>query len=238
MILHYAAGSAHSAAVRIALAEKDLAAEERRVDLARFAQHAPEFLALGSGGTVPVLEYGGKARGESFALMLFLDEAFPTPPLAGGDPRTRERVRQWGAFVESEIAPHLAVVRWQALKGKVPEAAREGIERLPPARRELWRQAAAGFPSERLAEAAQALLSAGRHVAAELERGPWLTGEEFTLADIAVYPHLAQFAALGLPVPEAVEDWLARMAARPSVAAIRGDLFPLATMGPAGESAF
>jgi glutathione S-transferase len=238
VILHYAAGSAHSAAVRIALAEKGLAAEERRVDLARFAQHAPEFLALGSGGTVPVLEYAGQTRGESFALMLFLDEAFPGTPLGGGDRQTRERVRPWGAFVETEIAPHLAIVRWQALKGKVPEAAREGIERLPAGRRELWRQAAAGFEPGRLAQAAQALLAAGRYLAVELERGPWLAGDEFTYADIAVYPHLAQFAALGLPVPEAVEAWLARMAARPSVAAIRADLFPLATMGPEGKSAF
>ena len=238
MILHYGAGSAHSAAVRIALAEKGLAAEERRIDLARFAQHTPEFLALGSGGTVPVLEYQGRAMAGSFAIMLFLDEAFPESPLAGGDPPTRERVREWGAFTETEIAAPLAIVRWQALKGKVPEAARESLERLPPARRELWRQAAAGLAPERIAQAAKALLAAGKQLATALERGDWLAGDQFTFADIAVYPHLAQFSALGLPVPGRVEAWLARMAARPSVAAIRRDLFPLATMGPEGQSSF
>ena len=57
-------------------------------------------------------------------------------------------------------------------------------------------------------------------------------GDVFTLADIAVYPHVAQFAALGLPVPREVESWLARVAARPSVRSIEADLFPLAVMGP------
>ena len=232
MILHYAAGSAHSAAVRIALAEKGVTAEERRVDLARFTQHAPEFLALGSGGTVPVLEHDGQTMSDSFALMLFLEETYPAPPLAGRDPAARDRVRDWGRYVETHIAPNLATVRWQALGGKVPEAAREAIERLPPGRRDLWLQAAAGFAPERLAQAAQALLAAGKRIAAELEAGAWLAGDAFTLADIAAFPHLHQFSALGLAVPPSVEDWLARVAARPSVAAIRADLFPLATMGP------
>ena len=59
-----------------------------------------------------------------------------------------------------------------------------------------------------------------------------VTGNAFTLADIAVYPHVAQFGTLGLPVPRAVEEWLARVAERPSVRSIAGDLFPLAVMGP------
>ena len=233
MILHYAAGSPHSAAVRIALAEKGLEAEERRVDLARFAQHAPEFVALGSGGTVPVLEHHGRAMGESFAVMLFLDDAFPATPLAGVDPRVRDRVRQWGAFVEIELAPNLAVVRWQALKGRVPHSALDGIERLPSPRRDLWLQAAAGFGAERLAQSAQALIAAGARVAEALDRDTWLAGDDFSLADIAVYPHLAQFPALGLALAAPAADWLQRVAARPSVQLIREDLFPLATMGPA-----
>jgi glutathione S-transferase len=232
VILHYAPGSAHSAGLRIALAEKGLEADERRIDLARFAQHDPAFLALGSDGTVPVLEYDGRAMGGSFALMLFLDETFPATPLAGGDARVRDHVLRWGKYVETHIAPNLAIVRWHALKGKVPEAAWAGIERLPRARRELWRRAAEGFGAERLAQAAETLVAAGKRVAADLEGSDWLAGEAFTLADIAVFPHLAQFAALGFAVPAPVAAWLDRMAARPSVAAISDDMFPLATMGP------
>jgi glutathione S-transferase len=232
VILHYAAGSPHSAAVRIALAEKGVAAEERRVDLARFAQHEPQFLALGSSGQVPVLEHDGQITVGSFAQMLALDEAHPAIAL-GGDEPVRAQVREWGAFVDREIAPHLAIVRWQALSGRVPASALAGIERLPPARRDLWREAAAGFSVERVARAAQALLAAGKRIGAALEETEWLAGAELTLADIAAYPHLAQFPALGLPVDHAVTGWLERMAERPSVRRLREQLFPLATMGPA-----
>lgn len=230
MILHYAIGSPHSAAVRIALAEKGIEAEERRVDLARFGQHAPDFLALGSGGQVPVLEHDGQVVRGSLAQMLFIDDMSAGAPLSGAD----DRVRGWGAFVEAEIAPNLAIVRWQALGARVPPSAIEGVERLPLERRDLWREAAAGFSAERVARAAQSLLAAGKHLAAALAGAEWLAGEAFTLADIAAFPHIHQFPVLGLPVDGAVSDWLERVERRPSVKAIREDLFPLATMGPHG----
>jgi len=233
MMLHYAIGSPHSAAVRIALAEKGLEAEERRVDLARFAQHAPEFLAPGSGGTVPVLELGDRAITGSFAQMRFIEEAAPEPLLAGADEATRGRVRGWEAFVDTELAPNLAVIRWQALGGRIPPSALAGLERLPPERKALWHEAAAGFAPARLERAAQSLLAAGRRLADALERDSWLAGEDFTFADIAVFPHVAQFPALGLPLSTPVATWLDRISARPSVETIREDLFPLATMGPA-----
>lgn len=232
MILHYAPGSAHSAAVRIALAEKGLEAEERRIDLARFEQLEPGFLALGSEGTVPLLEYDGRAMSGSFPLLLFLDETFPDTSLAGADPRARYRVHKWGKYVETHIAPNLAIVRWHALRGKLTDDARERIERLPPARRDLWRRAAAGFDREELAAAADALRISGDRAAVDLGTGPWLAGAAFTLADLAVYPHFAQFNPLGLDLPGPVAGWLQRVAARPSVEALRQDMFPLATMGP------
>ena len=76
------------------------------------------------------------------------------------------------------------------------------------------------------------MLTAADRLAADLDGNEWLAGARFTLGDIAVYPHLAQFSALGLAVPKPVERWLARVAERPSVQAIRADLFPLAVMGP------
>ena len=237
MILHYAVGSPHSAAVRIALAEKGIAAEERRVDLARFAQHAPEFLALGSGGMVPVLEPDGQVITGSFSQLLWLDETYPAVSLGGAGESDQGRILEWGAFVDTQLAPNLAIVRWQALGGRVPPSALAGIERLPPERRDLWREAAAGFAAERVERAAQALLAAGKQLAAARQADTWLAGAEFTPADIAVFPHLAQFPVLGLPVPPSVSDWLARVGQRPSVKAIVQDLFPRATMGPhaAGE---
>jgi glutathione S-transferase len=93
-------------------------------------------------------------------------------------------------------------------------------------------RAARGFDREQLAASTEAMLTAGKRLAADLAGSEWLCGDGFTLGDAAVYPHAAQFNALGLPLPKEVDAWLARVAERPSVQAISADLFPVAVMGP------
>ena len=232
MRLHYAPGSAHSAAVRIALAEKGQAPELHKLDLVHFEQHTPEYLAINCHGTVPFLEDAGRRLFDSFAILEYLDETHPEPLLIGGDPRQRYIARKWGKYVETHIAPHLAIARWAALGGRMPDAARAGLARLLPEREALWRRALEGFGADQLEASTRAMLTAGERLAADLQGNAWLAGERFTLGDVAVYPHVAQFATLGLPVPAAVEQWLGRVAARPSVEGIREDLFPVAVMGP------
>jgi glutathione S-transferase len=232
MRLHYAPGSAHSASVRIALAEKGLEAELHKLNLVAHEQHRPEFVALNRHGTVPVLEDGGHALLETFLILEYLEDTHPEPPLFGDDPRQRYRARKWGKYVETHIAPNLAIARWAALHGRVPEQAVADLAGLHTARCALWLRARRGFGQDQLAASSQAMLAAAGRVAADLAGQGWLAGDRFTLADIAVYPHVAQFNALGLAVPEAVDAWLARVAARPSVQAIKADLFPVATMGP------
>ena len=232
MRLHYAPGSPHSASVRIALAEKGLEPEFNRLNLVHFDQHAPAFIAGNRHGTVPVLEDGDRLLIETFLILEYLEEVHPDPALLGHDPRQRYRARKWGKYVETHIAPHLAIARWAALHGKVPEHVVPGLANLHTARCELWLRARSGFSTDQLAFSAQTLRAAAGRVAADLRENEWLAGDRFTLADIAVYPHLAQFGTLGLAVDPAVDQWLRRVAARPSVQAIAADLFPLATMGP------
>ena len=232
MRLHFAAGSAHSASVRIALAEKGLEPELHRLNLVHFEQHAPAFVALNRHGAVPVLEDSDHVVIETFLILEYLEDTHPEPPLIGDTPRQRYLARKWGKYVETHLAPHLAIARWAALNGKVPEDAVARLANLHTARCELWLRARGGFDKDQLAVSAQALSIAARRIAADLAENDWLAGDRFSLADIAVYPHLAQFGALGLAVAPPVEAWLKRVAARPSVQAIAGDLFPLATMGP------
>jgi glutathione S-transferase len=231
-VLHYAPGSAHSAAVRIVFAEKGIEPELHKLDMVRYEQHSPEFLAINCHGTVPLLEDRGNKLFETFAILEYLDEAYPDPQLIGCNPRQRYTARKWGKYVETHIAPHLAIARWAALHGRVPETAVAGLANLLPARCELWLRAARGFDHEQLATSTQAMLTAGARLAADLAGNEWLAGDRFTLGDIAVFPHVAQFETLGLPVPGAVGDWLKRVAERSSVRAIREELFPVAVMGP------
>lgn len=232
ILLHYSPGSPHSAAVRIVLAEKGIEHELHRLDMVKFEQHSPDYLAINCHGMVPLLQDGGRKLFESFLILQYLDEMHPEPQLAGNDPRQRYLARKWGKYVETHIAPHLAIARWAALGGKVPARAAAGLEGLLPERRALWERAAAGFDQAQLAASAEAMVAAADRLAADLAANEWLAGDRFTLGDAAVYPHVAQFETLGIPVPAAVGEWLSRMAERDSVQAIRQDMFPLAVMGP------
>lgn len=232
ILLHYAPGSSHSAAVRIVLAEKGIEHELNRIDMMHFEQHSPDFLEINRHGMVPVLEDGGRPMFESFPILSYLDDMHPDPPLAGNDPRQRYLVNKWGKYVETHIAPHLAIARWKAVKGKVPEMAAAGFANLLPERRALWERAAEGFGTEQLEASTLALVGAGERLAVDLGNNDWVAGESITLADIALFPHLHQFVTLGIPIPAKVEAWLGRMGERASVKSIKDDIWPLAVMGP------
>jgi glutathione S-transferase len=227
--LHHGGLAGHSASVLIALAEKGVEFESDFVDLAEFEEFDPAFLALNPSGQVPVLEADGRVLTETFFILLWLDETYPDPPLGGADPRARYAVHKWGKYLETHIAPNLAIVRWARRGGVAPDAA--DLARLPPERRALWQQAAAGFGEEEIERARAALDKALARMVPDLSAG-WLAGHEYTLADIAVYPHVAQLDELGIGVPAPVADWLARVAARPAVREVAGEMPLVATMGP------
>jgi glutathione S-transferase len=85
--------------VRIAIREKGLDCEETEVDTPRSAQRSDAFLRLNPFGQVPVLEDGDLVISESIAILEYLEERYPQPPLLPRDPAARAVIRQlmlWG----------------------------------------------------------------------------------------------------------------------------------------------
>ena len=235
MRLYHGGPTAHSASVLIGLAEKGLDFESRFVDLGAFEQHGEAFRAINPAGQVPVLEVDGRRLTEAFFILLYLDERFPDPPLGGGDPHRRYAAQKWGKYVETHVAPNLAVVGW-SMHGRKPDAAaRDGFERLTAERRLLWQQASEGFNDAEIAAARAAVEKAIDRVADDLEDRPWLAGADYGVADIAVFPHIERARGLGFATPSPVANWLGRVAARPKVIEALGDAGTsrdFATMGP------
>ncbi|HWJ70521.1 MAG TPA: glutathione S-transferase family protein [Sphingobium sp.] len=225
----------YSAAVLITLAEKGLAFESQELDLAAFAQHEPGFLAINASGQVPVLRDGGRTLTESFFILLYLDARYPELPLGGADPQGRYVVQKWGKYVETHIAPNLALVDW-AMRGRAPgEAERVRLATLAPERQALWAQALAGFAADEVEAARAALAKAADRIAEELAGQDWLAGADWSLVDAIVFPHAARFASLGIAVPAVLADWLARAGRRPAVRQAlgsAGSVPGVATMGP------
>lgn len=99
--------------VRIALALKNLRWETITHDLRANEQQAPDFLTLAPQGLVPVLEAGTTILTQSPAIIEWLEETYPTPPLLPHTPADRAAVRAMTAAMACEIHPlhNLRVLR-------------------------------------------------------------------------------------------------------------------------------
>jgi maleylacetoacetate isomerase len=93
--------------VRIALNLKGIAAEHRFVHLLRGGgeQHGADYKSLNPQELVPTLTYDGQAIGQSLAIIEYLDEIKPEPPLLPREPLARARVRRIAYAIACDIHP-------------------------------------------------------------------------------------------------------------------------------------
>jgi maleylpyruvate isomerase len=102
--------SSSSWRVRIGLNLKGLEWEYRAVNLKKGEHRSEEHLVRNPTSQVPVLEVedGGETRhlAQSMAILEWLDERFPSPPLLPPDDYGRARVRMLAEHVNSGIQPY------------------------------------------------------------------------------------------------------------------------------------
>jgi len=106
MILHGYFRSAASWRIRIALGLKGLSAEHVSHHLRRGEQRAPDYLALNPQGLVPTLVTDeGDVLIQSLAVIEWLDETHPEPPLLPGDAMARARIRGFALVLAADTHP-------------------------------------------------------------------------------------------------------------------------------------
>lgn len=105
LVLHgyWRSGAAYRA--RIALNLKGLSYEQSPIDLRTGLQRSEAFKALNPQGLVPALESDGAVITQSPAILEWLEEVHPVPPLLPADPLDRARVRAMAAIVCCDIHP-------------------------------------------------------------------------------------------------------------------------------------
>ena len=103
--LHGYFRSSASYRTRIALNMKGLVYEQVSVHLARGVQYTPEFSEISPQNLVPVLERDRLRLYQSLAIIEYLEETFPQPPLLPTEPAARARVRSLGLISGCEIHP-------------------------------------------------------------------------------------------------------------------------------------
>jgi maleylacetoacetate isomerase len=99
--------SSASYRVRIALNLKGLSYEQASVHLVRGGgeQFSPAFRKLNPQSLVPVLEDGPLALTQSLAIIEYLDETHPRPPLLPATPVERARVRALALAIACDLHP-------------------------------------------------------------------------------------------------------------------------------------
>jgi len=154
--------------VRAVLALKGIAVEQVSINLLEGKQHSAEYKALNPQSVVPALVLdGGALLFQSMAILEYLEETHPNPPLLPKDPLGRARVRGLAQIVVSDGHP-LVVPR---IRGYLEREMRQD----EPARNKWlahWTKAAL--------EALEA------HLAKEKETGRFSHGNAPTLADVCL----------------------------------------------------
>ena len=115
--------SSASYRVRIALALKGLDYDYKAVHLVKGEQTGESYAAVSASRLVPLLRDGEQCVNQSLAIIEYLDETHPQPPLLPADAPGRARVRAISLDVACEIHPlnNLRVLRYLTQSLKVSE---------------------------------------------------------------------------------------------------------------------
>lgn len=162
------------------------------IDILRGESREDAFLKKNPNGKIPVLELeDGTCLWESNAILNFLAEGSGFLP---SDPRLRTQVLQWQFFEQYSHEPFIAVARFIKVY--------------------------LGLPDDRLHEFAAKQLDGYRALDVmeqQLLRTPYLVGDHYSIADVALYAytHVAEEGGFRLDGYPAIRAWLQRVASHP-----------------------
>lgn len=167
--------------LRIALNLKGLAPEQAFIHLRRQEQKAPDYLAVNPQGLVPALAVDGAVLTQSLAIIEYLDETRPEPPLLPKAPLDRAWVRSIALAVACDIHPlnNLRVLDRLRTQAGQDEASRQAWYA-------HWVSLGLG--------GLEAMLASDTRV------GRFCFGDTPTLADICLVPQMANAARMNCPL--------------------------------------
>jgi glutathione S-transferase len=208
LMLYHLSLNPFSRKVRLALIEKRMAFEMHTESV---WERRDEFLALNPTGEVPVLiSESGTALSGSDAILEYLDEIQPDPPLYGVTPLERAEARR--------------LVYWFDRKFNIEVTENLVTEKI------MKRILGLGEPNSQVIRAGHANIHIHlNYISYLVDRRNWLAGDNLTVADLAASAHLSTIDYIGdVPWSEypAARDWYARIKSRLSFRPLLEDHIP------------
>jgi maleylacetoacetate isomerase len=166
MILYGYWRSSAAYRVRIALNWKGLDVTHHPIDLRVGAHHNADYLSVNPQGLVPCLVDAPAALSQSLAIIEYLEETHPMPPLLPTDPVERARVRSAALAIACDIHPvnNLRILSY--LRGEM------------------------GQPQEALDAWVRHWIAEGFGPLEAIAGAPYLFGDAVTIADLCLVPQL------------------------------------------------
>jgi glutathione S-transferase len=213
---------------RITLHEKGIDWVSRKIDLTKGDQHTPEYLKLNPNAVVPTLVHDGRVVIESTLIIEYLDDAFPEPALMPTDAYGRAQARHWMKKIDDYLHAACSTVSFAiAFRNGMLQMPKEAIAarlaKIPdPAYRERQRLSIEfGLDAPHVAQAVRNYDKYIGEMEKTLSERPYLAGDRYSLADVAPTSYINRAEMLAMDElwvgrrPH-VQDWFARMRARPS----------------------
>ncbi len=179
--------------LKMLCAELGIGYDWREVDILAGETHAPAFLAKNPNGKIPLLELpDGRRLVESNAILSYLADG---SELFRGNAFDRATILSWLFFEQYSHEPFIATSRFIV----------QYLGRPADRESDLEQKKAGGEKALRILDA-------------ELANRPYLAGDEFTIADIALfaYTHVAEEGDFSLEPYPAVRAWIERIKGRPN----------------------
>lgn len=211
-----ASGSNNFMRAALMLEEKQLDWQNHSVNLLKYEQFEPEYLAINPQGSVPAMIHNGTPLYGSENLLKYLEKVFPSPSLS-----CYNNAEMW-EWVESATRTHIetAIGLLYAKKGGRPvrKDKLELYKKHNPGKYQFILERGYHMTDAQVQESRNINHAKLRMLEDRLSLQAFIMGDEISVADIAWFPDLLFLQAIGFnltPYPNAIK-WVKRMQNRPS----------------------
>lgn len=223
--LYHAPISTCSQKVRLVLAEKNLPWTGHTIVFAKGDHVRSGYLKLNPNGVVPTLVDDGDPIIDSSVINEYLEDVYPEISVRPKDAKACARMRAWRQYIDEVPTPAIRPPSFNAyfvpIWAKMSDAEFDAYANRLPLRKHFYKKMGrTGFSDQDIAEALEKLRQTLERMEQSLALGPWLNGDDYTLADVSITPTIVRMEDLNLSslwsdLPK-VTDWYARIRLRPN----------------------